>query len=766
MAEANPAAPQTQQSGAPLPISASPLAFGANTFGQGLEDVGKAETGASDMLQQHAQVFQAVNNKTEGDALNQGYYNEVNQYKEQWKVNNNGADPNNPAMPAGFSKLNDGLAGAEEIRKAWVAKASNPMVAAQLESDSRRVGSSIAGQLADFAFTRRKDWIISTNKGNQATVLNQMVNDKSLFDDTSDGAPRSKYLQSQAAIDDQLGVSQAEGAANIQKTLGKAGQFIAETAAEQGDVPGAMAFLEAHKPGTPNAMDAESYHLAMAHIAPKVLMNDAMTIGYTTAHEFLDKATQGATAAVAGGQAYSPPVEGARISSKFGERPAPMEGASTDHMGVDFAAPAGSAVHAVAPGEVISAGPMAGYGNAIQIKHPDGSISLYGHLNSVGVKVGDQVDTSSNIGQVGSTGISTGPHLHLGIKNAQGQWIDPSSVLGAHQAVTGRGNLTSDTIKAMGEQVYNTAYTRFLANHNNDQVGAEQAGRAAMTQLSLAESTATGRETQAFSAVMGTAVDMSIKDLPTLIARTPGGQTAWDNLSGSQQIAARQRVNENATGFTVDRESAMQQAEVLGALARGGDSSATQRFLALDPNSGAYTAGYGTKLATRQAELKAGQAQQSESDKTFNRAARSPEITAYINNNKNWNGQASKTQQDMLLAALHGAVDTFTLEQKRPPNDQELSTRIYPKIWAAYAQKVGQQGSDSWNAALSGLQARGNTYPQPTDVQREIFATRLQAQDYFIHTGQPQRARNEKDIQDWINANYKHEYSMMHPGSN
>src|SRR6202044_3951779 len=112
-------------------------------------------------------------------------------------------------------------------------------------------------------------------------------------------------------------------------------------------------------------------------------------------------------------QPYKPlplasPFAGARLTSGFGPRAAPMQGASTDHMGIDLAGvPEGTGVGAMADGVVQSAGPERGYGNAVRIRHADGSTTLYGHLDSTAVKPGDTVKAGQTIGALGATGTVT-----------------------------------------------------------------------------------------------------------------------------------------------------------------------------------------------------------------------------------------------------------------------------------------------------------------------------------------------------------------------
>jgi len=129
--------------------------------------------------------------------------------------------------------------------------------------------------------------------------------------------------------------------------------------------------------------------------------------------------------------AYTPlgmPYHG-RITSTFGHRENPFGGANVEtHKGLDIAAPFGSPVKAMAKGTVEFAGLRGGFGNCIMIKHGNGFETLYGHLSKILVQVGQQINIGDQIGRVGSTGRSTGPHLHYEI-HRYGEKINPQSFL-------------------------------------------------------------------------------------------------------------------------------------------------------------------------------------------------------------------------------------------------------------------------------------------------------------------------------------------------
>ncbi|MFG2893782.1 M23 family metallopeptidase [Streptomyces sp. Pv4-95] len=112
---------------------------------------------------------------------------------------------------------------------------------------------------------------------------------------------------------------------------------------------------------------------------------------------------------------------------------------SSKHSGQDFVVPSGTAVKAVHKGTVVKAGPNGGgdgpaYGNAIVIKHDGGTYTQYAHLSSIKVQVGQQVGTGQEIGLSGSTGNSSGPHLHFEVRTGPdyGTGVEPTGFLRAH----------------------------------------------------------------------------------------------------------------------------------------------------------------------------------------------------------------------------------------------------------------------------------------------------------------------------------------------
>jgi murein DD-endopeptidase MepM/ murein hydrolase activator NlpD len=127
--------------------------------------------------------------------------------------------------------------------------------------------------------------------------------------------------------------------------------------------------------------------------------------------------------------ALSIPVQG-RLTSDYGLRTDPLTGNSEFHEGIDIAAPAGTAINAASSGTVVFAGALGGYGNTVVLEHANGGRTLYAHASQLLVRPGEAVEAGQTIGRVGTTGHSTGPHLHFETL-VSGQNVDPKSLIGS-----------------------------------------------------------------------------------------------------------------------------------------------------------------------------------------------------------------------------------------------------------------------------------------------------------------------------------------------
>ena len=120
------------------------------------------------------------------------------------------------------------------------------------------------------------------------------------------------------------------------------------------------------------------------------------------------------------------PLHG-KLTSTFGMREHPILGVVRMHNGIDIAAAKGTDVEAALAGTVVFSGKRGGYGNTIMIEHSNGLTTMYAHCESLSVQKGDTVHQGQSIATVGSTGLSTGPHLHFEVRR-DGVAVDPQKV--------------------------------------------------------------------------------------------------------------------------------------------------------------------------------------------------------------------------------------------------------------------------------------------------------------------------------------------------
>lgn len=198
------------------------------------------------------------------------------------------------------------------------------------------------------------------------------------------------------------------------------GAHLAESAKVKGDE-----FDFSHKPpmGGPEeaiALPASSMELdrTLSSLSSELQLREAQLLA-------LDKVLQSRRQQV---NLNNMPVHDAYISSSFGYRADPMTGRTAFHGGIDFAGTEGSDVFSVADGVVTYSGQRTGYGNVVEVNHGDGLVTRYAHARAVAVKVGDMVSKDQLVAYMGSTGRSTGTHLHYEVLR-NGKQIDPASFI-------------------------------------------------------------------------------------------------------------------------------------------------------------------------------------------------------------------------------------------------------------------------------------------------------------------------------------------------
>lgn len=153
------------------------------------------------------------------------------------------------------------------------------------------------------------------------------------------------------------------------------------------------------------------------------------------------------------------PVRFSRISSGFGARRHPILGTVRNHQGTDYAADPGTPIRSIGDGVVIRAGWHNGYGNVIDVRHANRYVSRYGHMRGFakGIHVGARVSREQTIGYVGSTGMSTGPHLHFEV-HVNGVQRNPRQVL---------ANISADPVPASERTAFQEAHFAMVQLLNN-----------------------------------------------------------------------------------------------------------------------------------------------------------------------------------------------------------------------------------------------------------------------------------------------------------
>jgi murein DD-endopeptidase MepM/ murein hydrolase activator NlpD len=187
------------------------------------------------------------------------------------------------------------------------------------------------------------------------------------------------------------------------------------------------------------ALTADGEPITWNNAAGRVLAGEFVHGGRThTALWFKPEAGRGGYFGFDGksmhGTFLASPMEFSRVTSGFAMRVHPIHQTWGAHLGIDYAAPAGTPVRSVGDGTVEFAGWQNGYGNVVQLEHGNGRATTYAHLSRIDVKAGQRVEQSQRVGAVGATGWATGPHLHFEFR-VNGQHQNPLAIAKASEAI-------------------------------------------------------------------------------------------------------------------------------------------------------------------------------------------------------------------------------------------------------------------------------------------------------------------------------------------
>ena len=211
---------------------------------------------------------------------------------------------------------------------------------------------------------------------------------------------------------------------DVNKLLTSKQSEIQKLDSELGDTKNKLAQLEA---AAAEAERRQKEAAAAAEAAKKAQAAAAKKAASTSGSAGTSSGSAGASV-VSGNGTFTHPCPGGYISSGFGYRTQPIAGASTNHKGIDFAAATGTPIYAAAAGTVISAGYAGNAGNLLVISHGNGLLTYYMHCNAIYVSAGQKVSKGQNVAAVGTTGNSTGPHLHFQVM-LNGTPVNPANYL-------------------------------------------------------------------------------------------------------------------------------------------------------------------------------------------------------------------------------------------------------------------------------------------------------------------------------------------------
>jgi murein DD-endopeptidase MepM/ murein hydrolase activator NlpD len=209
-------------------------------------------------------------------------------------------------------------------------------------------------------------------------------------------------------------------------------------------VPDAVLSLSAHTPKIPYGTDATGYvdsrrTVAVSRDSERQALQDSASDRLRPASEEQGAESNaalkslGRAAEAKAGEipknAWHLPTQGYHLTARFGQAGGHWV---SNHTGLDFAAPTGTPIFAVAAGTITETGSAGAYGNRTVETLPDGTEIWYCHQSAIGVKVGQRVLSGQTIGAVGSTGNTTGPHVHLEVRPGGGDPVDPYQALLVH----------------------------------------------------------------------------------------------------------------------------------------------------------------------------------------------------------------------------------------------------------------------------------------------------------------------------------------------
>lgn len=272
-------------------------------------------------------------------------------------------------------------------------------------------------------------------------------------------------------------------------------------------------------------------------------------------------------------QGVMPVLGGAVVSSRFGPRRNPLDvnGRQQNHDGIDFAAPAGSPIVASAAGTVKRVGKDPnGYGNFVEVEHSNGLVTRYAHASSINATVGQQVNAGDPIAAVGSSGKSTGPHLHFEVLR-DGKAIDPTSFLQSGGAAKTQFASTLKEFDGNLPQTFAATYETPTAVRAA-MAKAEKEGGNWLTYMSKETQAAVNKSVAAFGAGSGNYDRPTLQDVHNQVRQQLGPQTSPQRLKLALDESTRQ-FNESTAAIKQREEETVSEVQRT-LISNGGNFSA------------------------------------------------------------------------------------------------------------------------------------------------------------------------------------------------
>lgn len=747
-------APSVMPNGGPTQVSTPDTAFGLNVLGRGLEQAGIVAQDQSTRLAQHAEQFQAINNKSEADGAYIQHLQAANQYAVDYQANNRGmaADAN---LPQAMKDL-------DTQRETIANSLTNPMARAMFDADSRRATANITGELSRFASSQRKDYIVhQASAGKEA-----LASDTAMHPENAE-ANGIKLMDFQATINTQLGLSPEEGQLEARKAYGSMISAAVGTMNANGDVLKASAFLEAHKAN----MDGLVYEQTLAKLKPALLANSAAQDGDLAVAGALHGlgTSTGPTQDFVGavhkdeGAGKNPRSSANGIGQFLGKIGADGQGHGTwfDIMkDPEFAAD----VKGKTPAQVlamradpdvadraimVNARVNSAALSAAGLPVNPGTVGLAHRFGPGGATALLRADPSASVlsalGRNGPAVIAANPEL---ANQTVGQVVQGFQQRYGGQSVnaTAGGAPSSFDYQGRMQQVLANADSVAERSKPGDAAYKDQVEQRAMAGLNRLISAAKDTEFNA-SQQLGAAIAANkIQDMNTLLRTVPNAANLLNSLPNSTVNTLKADMGREATTHTPERDLNITKLNGMYAAAKQGNST---DFLAQDIGSMDLTRDARLTFQKAQDEIR-NKPQTVKGDKTFQTIMASPQTAAQLSA---LGVSKAKTPNDYwhFAGAVQGEIDQWNMEHKDVPPGPKDVAKMLANVSAQKFATYGLPGTTMFDhqkpdgrafgvsaATTTAATAFLNTHGLPVNAQtisqysygRQLIAQQAKARGY------------------------------------